>query len=196
MAMNELDKCIKNGSQVLDHHEFVQRISTKAHIQRARLNYWGDDAEAARKDANRAIEIASRYSQRHAMNDVAWFLVTGPTELLDPERAIPLAEQAVEQWTKSRRTPLFTLGFAYYLAQQYKEAIETFEVIHRSWPHEKSRVHFLLAAAYWQVGERDVARKWYEQGMEQGVRMFRSPASKLMGQKEDTDAEEHQSQSE
>ena len=99
-----------------------------------------------------------------AHNSLAWLLVTCPhTPLRDPAEGIKLAQKATEL-EPNNEAYWNTLGVAHYRAGNWNEAVAALK---RSvqvcggggydW--------FFLAMAHWQLGEKESARKWFDQAV-------------------------------
>ncbi len=100
-----------------------------------------------------------------ACNSSAWHLVTGQDhQSHDPVLAVRLARRAVElsphdgySWN--------TLGIAYYRAIDWESAVAALErSVELQGGH--SFDFFFLAMAHWRLGDRDAARRWYDQAVE------------------------------
>ena len=143
------------------------------------------EAVAAYKEALR-LDPGSSVAQ----DRLARLLANGPDlSVRDPQRAVALAESAV------KLAPLDdeirnTLGLANYRAGRWKEAISALEMAVELDKTVDSRDGFLLAMAYWQSGDREAARNWYErarQGMQanrtsdEELDRFRAEAAVLLG---------------
>jgi WD40 repeat protein len=124
-------------------------------------------------------------------NNLVWPLATSPDpRLRDPSRAVELAKQAVElapqeggHWN--------TLGIAQYRAGDWKAAITALEKSMELLSGQQESFNtFFLAMAHWQLGDKDEARRWYDQAVEwtdkhqpknEDLRRFRAEAAELMG---------------
>jgi serine/threonine protein kinase/WD40 repeat protein/Flp pilus assembly protein TadD len=138
--------------------------------------------------ADYAKVIALRPDWPEFANDAAWLLATHPDpRRRDPGRAVVLARKAVEldpddgdYWN--------TLGVAEYRAGDWKGAIAALEKSVALQGHN-SYDAFLLAMARWQQGQRDEARRLYDQAVEwmktvkpndEELRRFRQEAAELL----------------
>jgi tetratricopeptide (TPR) repeat protein len=100
-------------------------------------------------------------------NHLAWLLATcSDPEVGDGRRAVELARKAVElapddgnYWN--------TLGVAYCRVADWKKAIEALEKSNSLVPagREPLRNAFFLAIAHGQVGNKEQARRWYDQAV-------------------------------
>ena len=83
----------------------------------------------------------------------------------EPQRAVELANRAIElapgYWTSWN-----VLGVAHYSAGHWKEAIGALEESMQVRPSGDSHDWFFLAMAYWQLGDKEQARKWSDKAIE------------------------------
>ncbi|MBI3408694.1 MAG: protein kinase [Planctomycetes bacterium] len=120
-----------------------------------------DDDALAVRFLEAALVLQPRDS--FAANNLAWLLVTGPTELRDPKRALPLAQKAVEL---NSNTSAFrnTLGVVHYRLGEYAEAIQHLE---KSLTLPKNRLdasdHFFLALCHHRLGDAGKALAHFDQ---------------------------------
>ena len=95
----------------------------------------------------------------------AWFLVSCPqVELRDPGRALEMAEKAVQGAPNVGRYRQ-TLGAAHYRAGNWQEALNALHEANQLQPATNWATWFLLAMTYWQLGEKETARMWYEKAV-------------------------------
>ena len=147
-------------------------------------NGWDDEIRIW--DASQSVTDSAQ-----GCNTLAWLLATHTEpHLRNPTRAVELAKKAVEL-APNQGTYWNTLGAAHYRAGNRKEAIAA---LHKSMELRKggdSHDWFFLAMAHWQLGQKDDARKWYDQavaGMEkqrasqqEELKRFRAEAAQLLG---------------
>src|SRR5262249_26460963 len=118
----------------------------------------------------KAIGLGSRDLARGnlaaLLNQRAWGLATCPDpRKRDAVRAVGLAKEAVELSPKNWNY-WNTLGAAHYRAGNWKEVVEALEKgIALRAPGDTSG-SFFLAMAYWQLGNKEGARKSYELAIE------------------------------
>jgi tetratricopeptide (TPR) repeat protein len=96
---------------------------------------------------------------------LAWLLATCPDlRFRDVPRAIQLARTTVE---RVPRHGIYwaTLGAAHYAAGDYKAAIRALEKAVQLPSYWGSCPCFFLAMAKAQLGEKDEARRWYDEGV-------------------------------
>jgi tetratricopeptide (TPR) repeat protein len=134
----------------------------------------------------KVAELRPDWPEYH--NNGAWLLATHPDpRRRDPGRAVALARRAVEldpdegdYWN--------TLGVAQYRAGDWNGAIAALEKSVALQGYN-SYVGFFLAMARWQRGERDAARRLYDQTVEwmktakpndKELRRFRAEAAVLL----------------
>jgi serine/threonine protein kinase/tetratricopeptide (TPR) repeat protein len=123
------------------------------------------------------------------MNKLAWLLATSSDpKVRNATRAVQLAKKAVELAPKEGGYRN-TLGAAHYRAGDWKAAIAALNTSMELRKGGDSLDWFLLAMAHWQLGDKDRARKWYDQAVEwmernrpQDVelRRFRAEAEEVM----------------
>jgi tetratricopeptide (TPR) repeat protein len=157
----------------------------RAEFRRRSLHQW----EEALADYSQVIELDPKRAD--ARDKLAWILLTCPNQTLrDPPRALTLAQEAVE--LEPDQGPYWnTLGVAHYRAGQWQKAIEALEESVRLYEgRDLSFNAFFLAIAHWQRGERDVARRWYDEAVawmrehrpdDERLVAFRMEAEHLMG---------------
>jgi len=119
---------------------------------------------------------------------LAWWLATAANpEIRDGKRAVQLAKKAVDLapedgicWN--------TLGTAHYRGGDYKSAVVALEQSMKMRKGGDSFDWFVLAMAHWQLGNKDMAHKWYDRAVEwmeknqpnsEELRRFRAEATKL-----------------
>jgi len=97
--------------------------------------------------------------------NLAWLLTNCPVEKLrSPSRALAIATKAVEIDPGSE-VAWQVLGWAHYRNREWKASIEALD---RSIELQKdpkggdSWQRFFLAMAHWHLGQREVARSWYQ----------------------------------
>ena len=126
-------------------------------------------------------------------NNLAWFLATCPDpKLRNAAKAVELSKKAVDlmphdgnKWN--------TLGAAHYRTGDWKAAVTALEKSRELRKGGDSFDWFLLAMAHWQLGDKEQARKWYDQALEwmeknkpqdEELKRFRAEAAELLGLKE------------
>jgi serine/threonine protein kinase/WD40 repeat protein/tetratricopeptide (TPR) repeat protein len=132
-----------------------------------------------------------------SQNNLAWFLATCPeAKFRDPKRAVALAQKAVALAPKEG-TYWNTLGTAHYRAGSSEEAVAALKKSMELRNGGDSFDWFFLAMARWRLGQKDEARKWYEQAVQwlgqnrkalarspqwpEELRRFRDEAEQLLG---------------
>jgi len=154
----------------------------------------------AEQAARRAVAILEKLSDHPSLGALSWFLATGPfPQLRDPQTAIRLAKQALEQRPQNAYF-LGALGVAHYRAGEWKAAIEALEKSTQldpggdpsSWLSGGDPCRWLfLAMAHWQNGGKQKGRSLYGEAVqrteksrsqdEEEVRRFRAEAAALLG---------------
>jgi tetratricopeptide (TPR) repeat protein len=150
---------------------------------RAALGRDGEAKQAWRK----FLELAPDTAQ--AREKKAWFLATCPNEnFRDPAQAVLLAKKAVQRAPRSRRA-FASLGVASYRTGQWKAAADALNESLRFSKSGNAASSFFLAMVNWQLGDKEQARKCYDQGVQamqknqpnqQELRRFRIEAAQLL----------------
>jgi Flp pilus assembly protein TadD len=160
----------------------------------ALLNQWKlDEAIAQYREAFR-LESNTPDARNHlasALNRAAWMLATdADPQKREPGRALKLSKEAVELAPKDADC-WNTLGVAHYRAGSWNDAVialQKYREVRTSdaeWGNP-----FFLAMAQWQLGNKDEARRWYNQAIDwmdhhaptsESLIGFRSEAAQLLG---------------
>ena len=128
-------------------------------------------------------------------NELAWLLATwADLTIRDPGRAVAAARKAVELEPEHGEF-WNTLGVASYRAGDWKAAIAALQKAEESAPGRQLAWNaFFLAMAHWQLGEKEHARKEYEQAVswmeknrprDEELLRFRAEAAELLGVREE-----------
>jgi tetratricopeptide (TPR) repeat protein len=154
---------------------------------------WSDQAIGDFKEALRLMKPEN--ADDH--NNLAWLLATCPeAKVREPMRAVEFAKKAVELAPKEGNY-WNTLGAAHYYSGDWKPAVLALEKSMDLRNGGDSFDWFFLAMAYWQLGNKDKARQWYEKAVEwmnknqkqlqqnkqwdEELRRFRAEATQLLG---------------
>jgi serine/threonine-protein kinase len=140
--------------------------------------------DAYRDDPQNREQLASVH------NEWAWMLATWPDmKFRDSGRAAAFARKAVEL-APQKAEFLNTLGVAEYRVENWKAAIEALEKSEELTPGKFFAWNaFFLATAHWRLGEKEQARKEYEQAVQwmekkhpkdEELRRFRTEAEELL----------------
>ncbi|MFL5240711.1 MAG: tetratricopeptide repeat protein [Gemmataceae bacterium] len=123
-------------------------------------------------------------------NNLAWLLATCPElKARNPKRAVEFAKKATELASQEGNY-WNTLGVAHYRVGDYKAAIAALEKSIELRKGGDSFDSFFLGMARWQLGEKDQARKCYEQAVQwmdknqpknEELIRFRAEAEMLIG---------------
>jgi serine/threonine protein kinase len=126
-------------------------------------------------------------------NNLAWTLITGPTEFRDPKKSVKLAQRAVAKvddpsyWN--------TLGTALYRSGKFVQAIEALNTSLKGTSNSLAAYdHYVLAACYLELGEIKSASEHFSKAEEEFIKFrtmgtpaelqeleaFRTEAEKLM----------------
>jgi serine/threonine protein kinase/Flp pilus assembly protein TadD len=142
------------------------------------------------KELVSAAEEKNKNQNANVCNNLAWRLATWSSpQLRDPARAVELAKKAVEKGHKIG-TYWNTLGVAYYRLGDWKGSISALEKSMELRKGGDCFDWFFLAMAHWQLGDKEQARKWYDQAVkwmeknktqDEELSRFRAEAAKLMG---------------
>jgi tetratricopeptide (TPR) repeat protein len=126
------------------------------------LWYSGRHEEAVEKYRQVSSLLAGLYPADPPLEDyLAWFLANCPApEARDAPRAIQLAKQSVKA-VPERTNFWITLGAAHYRAGDWTTAIEALTKS-MELGGDKHFCWFFPAMAYWRVGNKEEARRWYE----------------------------------
>jgi tetratricopeptide (TPR) repeat protein/tRNA A-37 threonylcarbamoyl transferase component Bud32 len=126
-----------------------------------------DQAVAAYR---KAIQLRPAYEKAYinlgiACNNLAWRLVSASDpKLRDPLRAVEAAKEAVKLMPK-QGAYWNTLGVAHYRIGEWKAAIAALEHSMALREGGDSNDWFFLAMAHGRLGEKEKARKWFEQAV-------------------------------
>jgi tetratricopeptide (TPR) repeat protein len=102
----------------------------------------------------------------YSRNDLAWFLATCPyLPLRDPAEGVKLAQKVVEL-VPNYGNGWNTLGAAQYRAGNWQAAVAALEKSMRLHGGGDSYDWFFLAMAYWQLGEKEKARQWFDRAVQ------------------------------
>jgi tetratricopeptide (TPR) repeat protein len=122
--------------------------------------------------------------------ELAWFLATCPdAQFRDAERAVLLAKGALDLAPRGGDCWL-TLGVAQYRAGDWKAALAALRKAMDFRSGGDSLEWFFLAMAHWKLGDRQLARTWYDRAVQrmeknkpgdENLRRLRSEAESLLG---------------
>ena len=131
---------------------------------RARLYAKRLQWEQAVADYQKIVDLSPSDAQGH--NDLSWLLANCPMEeLRNPQRAVALSAKAVGLAPKDG-TIWNTLGVAHYRAGNWQDGLAALEKSIDLRKGGDAFDWFFLAMAHWQLGNRDQARKWYDQAVQ------------------------------
>jgi Flp pilus assembly protein TadD len=115
------------------------------------------------------LEPADSFARKQlvaALSRRAWTLANDrDPQKREPGRAVKLATEVVELTPKAA-DPWNNLGVARYRAGDFAGAVvalEKFRELRTNSPNRNNP--FFLAMANWQLGKKDEAHRWYEEGM-------------------------------
>src|SRR5262249_12513834 len=119
--------------------------------------------EKAIGDYSRVVEMRPKNPVAH--NDLARLLTTCPdAKFRDPARAVKLARKAVELVPKEGGF-WNTLGISQYRAGDWKACIDAMNKSIELGKAGDSYDWFFLAMAKWKLGDKEAARKHYDQAV-------------------------------
>jgi tetratricopeptide (TPR) repeat protein len=134
-----------------------------------------------------AVRLNPKVAAFH--NTLAWLLATCPNpKLRDHPQAVQSAKRAVRLWP-GNGTFWNTLGVALYRTGTWKEAVAALEKSMALSKGGNSFDWFVLAMAYRQLGEKQKARRWYDEAVQwmeknqpkdEELRRFRREAAELL----------------
>ncbi len=183
-ALNDFRDAVEAFTKAIE----IQPLAGRYRRRRARCY-------TAIKDFDSALEDLAKLVEMHPVDpwdlkSLAWFYVAGPQDLRNPEKALPLAQKAVEAKPESH-VYLNTLGVVYYRLRQLEQAAETLgKATQANEDGGTACDFFFLAMAHWQLDHKDEARQWYEKAVEwmeknrpdnDELRRFRAEAEELLG---------------
>jgi tetratricopeptide (TPR) repeat protein len=117
--------------------------------------------DGAKRLREYVTSVAMRSTNASSLNDFAWCFVTmGANNRAAADLAVKFAKVATEN-EPGNGSLQNTLGVAYYRAGQWQHALDA---LHKSMDLRQGGDAvdwFFLAAAHWQLGNKDDARRWY-----------------------------------
>jgi serine/threonine-protein kinase len=163
------------------------RLAVTSHLLGVALGATGHPHEAAE-----AYRKAVTLHPERALfcNDLAWFLVgSKDPPAHDPAEAVDLARKAITIEPTAAHI-WNTLGVAYYRAGQFRAAIAALEKSDELGQGREFGFNAVfLALSRWQLGERDEARRWYDDAVrwmrekkpkDEALRRFQAEAEALI----------------
>jgi Flp pilus assembly protein TadD len=130
---------------------------------------------------------------QNAQNQLAWLLATCPeSDCRNAHRAVELAQELADRFP-DRSLHWATLGVAHYGTGDYPAAIQALTKATQlpGGPNVffPRSVGFFLAMSHWQLGDKEEARRWYDQAVAATAirpglaeqRLRRAQAEKLLG---------------
>jgi len=163
----QLDQAEQHYQRILRFHEThserndTQDLRGVAHLGLAQIfAQRGQLAQAAAAfEQARKIKLISA----HDTYNLAWRLaMCEDPQYRDPQRAVELAQQAVELHPQERIF-LLVLGAAQYRAGDWPAAISTIEKSTALAQGGDAFAWFFLAMAHWRTGQQPAARRWYNE---------------------------------
>jgi serine/threonine protein kinase len=146
---------------------YRERLASYCHHLSILLKVLGEETEATaiHRNAlalqeNLATEVPAdpRYTE-----ELAWLLIDSPdVGDMNAVRAVATAQRAIEL-SPNFATAWRTLGAAQYRAGDWESAVKSLEKSIELRTTTRNPP-FFLAMAYWQLGDKDTARKWFDRG--------------------------------
>jgi serine/threonine protein kinase/tetratricopeptide (TPR) repeat protein len=165
-------RAVAGQEQLLRVYASVARFRKGAFTARSCLGevLW---AKGLRAEAAECFRIAISHGEQLgeadpvAQNNLAWFLTTvADPQFRDHPKAVRIARTVVERVPQNRENWI-TLGVAQYSVGDYQNAALSLEKAIRG-PYRFAGCSALyLAMAYWQLGQKEQARHWYDRAIEQ-----------------------------
>jgi tetratricopeptide (TPR) repeat protein/tRNA A-37 threonylcarbamoyl transferase component Bud32 len=187
----------------LQQFEQLMTLSRRLHRQRPD-DFWNNYTLAslhASKDPPQWEDAARFYTAALSLqpenaatqNELARLLVNWPRPGVDHfEEAIDLAKKAVKA-TPTAGNYWITLGIAHYRAAQWSDALTAFQQAAKLRDGGDGLNWLFLAMAHGRLGEKELGRKWYDQGVQwmeknnsddDGLKSMRAEAAELLGIKD------------
>lgn len=151
------------------------------------------DFDRAQADLEQAIRLGGE--DPRALNQLAWLLSTCPEpKFRNPSRAVELAQRAVDL-TPNQGALWNTLGVCHFRAGDCDAAVTALEKSVELRNGGDSFDWFFLAMSYWHLGQKEEARRRYDQAVtwmakhqtqHKELRRFRAEAEELLGTPEKT----------
>ncbi len=134
------------------------------YVRRATLLTRSKNHKAAISDYESALKIDANSAL--VANNLAWLYATGSTDVRSPEKALPLAKQAVGLQPNDPNS-LNTLGVVYYRLGEFDKAIETLEAATKANSDGATAFDlFFLAMSWHQLGNEDKSQGYFERALE------------------------------
>jgi tetratricopeptide (TPR) repeat protein/tRNA A-37 threonylcarbamoyl transferase component Bud32 len=149
--------------------------------------HWPEGHDSFVQAAQQYRHVAQHATGVRSANEFAWFIATCPDrEAVDTAEGIRLAQRAVGQ--EPSVGPFWnTLGVVHYRAGNWHPAIAALERSMALRSGGDANDWFFLAMAYWQQGDKQLAREWYEKGV-RATQTLRPEQYELAGFKMEADA--------
>ncbi len=210
MRFGQSEKALNDLNMALtlkpDHAEACYKRGLLLARQQAAAFHRSGQWDKAVAEYAKAIELTP--DDAILWNNQAWLLATCPdAKVRDAPGAVSRAKKALElqpqegiYWN--------TLGVAHYRMGDWKDAVtileNSMEILNG--PFESFNT-FFLAMAHWKLGEKEQARKWYDQAVQwmeknqprneeqsEELRRFRAEAAELLGIKDRPTAKDKEKQ--
>ncbi len=141
--------------------ERFKQLEATQYIVQAELAAAQPDFNLARVAIAKALALKPQNPK--ACNRLAWLMVTGPEQLRDPERAMELAQIAVQHGTEAeRRFYANTLGVAQYRAGKYEGALAMLkQSLADQSPESQPFDLYFLALCSSKLGEHNAAHEFF-----------------------------------
>jgi serine/threonine protein kinase/tetratricopeptide (TPR) repeat protein len=141
----------------LDPKAIEPALQAEGHIHLASWLKVGGRAAEAEQEFRRARALIPDTGL--ALNNFAWGILMRPTLPKDGGFTVALAQRAVE--LENDGAYWDTLGVAYYRAGRWQDAIDALKAANGLSQGRVAYNTLFIAMAYWQLGQKELARKWY-----------------------------------
>jgi serine/threonine protein kinase/tetratricopeptide (TPR) repeat protein len=159
-----LDKLAAEFPALPPYRELTARHQHTLGVFLTRTNRPVDAEQAFRQELILRDKLATEFAEDAGLTrDLAHLLANCPdSKLRQPQRAVELATKAAAANSKDAAT-LSVLGLAHYRAGELKAAVAVLEKAEKR-PGKYRGGPFILAMAYWQLGDRQKGMEVYRQG--------------------------------
>jgi tetratricopeptide (TPR) repeat protein len=182
--LQQHDKALADSSKALELDPKFARAWYRRGIGYCNLQQY----DKALADLSKATELDPK--KANAWNSLAWLCATCPDQnFRDTRKAVRCAQKAVEL-APAEGNHWNTLGAAHYRAGEWKLAVEALNKSMGLRKGGNSLDWFFLAMAHWQLGDKEEAHKWFDEGVQwmeknapknEELRRFRGETEQLLG---------------
>jgi tetratricopeptide (TPR) repeat protein len=145
--------------------ERMRRQSAPGHIRMAMILL--NDPDQKKRNARRAVELVKQALDEDPHGNYWEKLGMAHYQAGDWKEAVAALDKAIASVRHDAPWPYFLLANAHYRAGEWKQTLATLEKAISS-AGSGAPLHpdhcFLMAMAFWQAGQKEAARKWYDRG--------------------------------